>query len=254
MDDVLTRGGPLMKTVLGWGGDFRINSPFGARTSYRLNYGWGRNALGGWRSNVGGNITTRPAPRWSASMEPNFQRSADARQYITSRADASASATFGRGYLFGYVDRTTISLRTRLNYTFSPRMTLEGYMEPFVASGRYGDIGELRAARSSDLITYGKDAGTSAARDAAGTYTFGVRGGTFTLSNRDFDVLSFRSNAVLRWEWHAGSTLFLVWQQNRRASELLGETVRFGDLLNTTRASGDNFFAVKLSYWFPVRR
>jgi hypothetical protein len=30
--------------------------------------------------------------------------------------------------------------------------------------------------------------------------------------------------------------------------------VRFGDLLNTTRASGDNFFAVKLSYWFPVRR
>ena len=37
----------------------------------------------------------------------------------------------------------------------------------------------------------------------------------FTLPNRDFDVRSFRSNAVLRWEWRPGSTLFVVWQQNR---------------------------------------
>ena len=38
-------------------------------------------------------------------------------------------------------------------------------------------------------------------------------GSTFTLRNRDFNSLSFRSNVVLRWEWRPGSTLFVVWQQ-----------------------------------------
>jgi len=254
MDDVQTRGGPMMKTGHGWGGEFRVNSPFGGRTSYRTNFNWGRDNLGGWRNSVGGSVTMRPAPRWSTSLEPNFQRSRDARQYITSSDDATATATYGRRYLFGFVDRTTISMRTRLNYTFSPRLTLEGYMEPFAASGRYHGIGELQAARGNALTTYGKDAGTTATRDGSGNYTFTARGNTFTLSNRDFQVLSFRSNTVLRWEWNPGSTLFLVWQQNRRASEVLGEGVTLGDLLHTTRAAGDNFFAIKATYWFPVKR
>ena len=31
----------------------------------------------------------------------------------------------------------------------------------------------------------------------------------------DFDVREFNSNLVLRWEYSAGSTLFLVWSQSR---------------------------------------
>jgi hypothetical protein len=46
----------------------------------------------------------------------------------------------------------------------------------------------------------------------------------------------------------------VVWQQNRRASDALGEAAQFFDLRRTTRAAGDNFLAVKLSYWFPVKR
>ena len=42
-----------------------------------------------------------------------------------------------------------------------------------------------------------------------------VGGSTFTLRNRDFNTLSFRSNVVLRWEWRTGSTLYVVWQQDR---------------------------------------
>jgi len=35
----------------------------------------------------------------------------------------------------------------------------------------------------------------------------GANGTTFSLRNRDFNTLSYRSNVVLRWEWRAGSTL-----------------------------------------------
>ena len=37
----------------------------------------------------------------------------------------------------------------------------------------------------------------------------------FTVNDQDFNARSFLGNAVLRWEWSPGSTLFLVWQQTR---------------------------------------
>ena len=250
-DDALTRGGPLMKTGFSWGEEVRINTPFGARTSYRAGLNLNRDALGGHRVNVGGSLTLRPAPRWQFSVEPGYQTGTDSRQYVTTVENPGSTTTFGHRYVFSYVDRVTISVRTRLNYAFSPSLTLEGYGEPFAASGHYHDIGELRAAGTSALVTYGTE-GTSISRGDDGSYAISGGGAAFTLPNPDFHVLSFRSNAVLRWEWKAGSTLFVVWQQNRRASELFGEAVRIGDLLNTTHVGGDNYLAVKLSYWLPV--
>lgn len=154
--------------------------------------------------------------------------------------------TFGKRYLFGYVDRTTLSTKLRVNYTFSPNLSLEGYGEPFVATSVYSRIGELQAPRSRLLREYGTD-GTTVNVDTLGVRTITADGTTFNLSNRDFHVLSFRSNLVMRWEWSPGSTLFVVWQQNRRTSDAYQQTARFSELLQTTRAAGDNFLSVKLS-------
>ena len=62
-----------------------------------------------------------------------------------------------------------------------------------------------------------------------------------------------RSNVVARWEYRPGSALFLVWQQNRAASDARGPLVNTSGLLDTFAATGDNFFAVKLSYWITPR-
>jgi hypothetical protein len=74
----------------------------------------------------------------------------------------------------------------------------------------------------------------------------------FSLAPRDFNVRSFRSNAVLRWEWRPGSTLFAVWQQDRFAREREGSIVGPRDLLETLDAAGDNILALKISYWLPL--
>ncbi|HYN80556.1 MAG TPA: hypothetical protein VES88_03575, partial [Gemmatimonadaceae bacterium] len=63
---------------------------------------------------------------------------------------------------------------------------------------------------------------------------------------------SLRSNAVLRWEWHPGSTMFVVWQQDKSANRELG-LVRPGDIFDAFRAKGDTFLAVKVSYWIPLK-
>jgi hypothetical protein len=121
-----------------------------------------------------------------------------------------------------------------------------------VASGTYSRIGELAAARSRQLREYGTD-GTTITRDSAGTHTITDGASQFTISNRDFHVLSFRSNVVMRWEWTPGSTVFVVWQQNRRSDLLFGDPARTSELLRTTRVAGDNFLSVKFTYWLPVR-
>ena len=102
-------------------------------------------------------------------------------------------------------------------------------MEPFAASGRYYAFGELDRPRSRDLRTYGTG-GTTIARNSDGTYQVTDGSASFALSPTplDFNRLSLRSNLVLRWEWARGSTLFLIWQQNRAAAATVGDLVRIG--------------------------
>ena len=250
VDDAITRGGPYMGLPREFRQEFRINNPFGARTGWRLNGGYGVDEFGAWRRNVSGQITLRPSPRVSVSLEPTFQSGTDPRQYVT--RVAGGTRTFGNRYVFAFIDRTTISTKLRANYAFSPNLSLEAYAEPFVATGSYSRIGELSAPRSRVLREYGTD-GTTIATDSVGTLTITDGTQSFTLGNRDFNVLSFRSNIVMRWEWTPGSTFFLVWQQNRRTAEAFGDPARASDLFRTTRAGGDNFLAVKVSYWLPVR-
>ena len=248
-DDALTRGGPLMGRPGGFSQELRLSSPFGAKTFWRVSGGWETDELGTSGVQAGGQMTLRPTDRVSVAIEPSWSRGADPRQYVT--RISGGTRTFGERYIFAFVDRTTISTKLRVNYTFTPRLTLEGYAEPFAASGRYSRHGELEAARSSDLREYGTD-GTAVTVDADGVRTVTEGADSFTLSNRDFHVLSFRSNLVLRWEWAPGSTFFLVWQQNRRTSEAYLRDVRFRELLETTRGPGDNFLSVKASFWLPV--
>jgi hypothetical protein len=229
--------------------EVRLNSRFGASAFWRVGGGYGTDQFGAWRRNASAQVTLRPSARLALSAEPSWQSGTDPRQYVTSLD--GGTRTYGRRYVFAFIDRTTISARLRVNYTFTPNLTVEAYGEPFVASGQYSRFGELWAPRSRDLRTYGTD-GTTVTVDSLGERTVVDGAETFTLSNRDFRVLSFRSNVVLRWEWLPGSTLFVVWQQNRRTSDEVAEAVRFSDLRRTTQAAGDNFLSVKVSYWLPV--
>ena len=56
----------------------------------------------------------------------------------------------------------------------------------------------------------------------------------------------------LRWEWRPGSTAYIVWQQDGYAERIPG-SVRPGDLFGAFGANADQFLALKVSYWLPVR-
>ena len=140
----------------------------------------------------------------------------------------------------------------RLGLTLRPDVNLDVYAEPFAASGHYYDYGELLEPGSRERLKYGTD-GTTLTIESRRQSDRDRGGSTIPLRNRDFNTLSFRSNVVLRWEWRTGSTLYVVWQQDRAGTETLGTTVNVGDAFRSVTAPGANIFLIKTSFWIPVK-
>ena len=72
----------------------------------------------------------------------------------------------------------------------------------------------------------------------------------YEFGNPDFNFRSLRGNAVLRWEYRPGSTLFVVWQQQRSHVDPFGDFELSRDARGVFDAPPDNVFVVKVSYWF----
>ena len=266
MSDDLTRGGPLMGTGRGGGVDLRLFTNEANSTQGGVRLGASRGEFGASSQSIGVNLNARPGSRWQLSIAPFWQHAVNPRQYVAVVSGGTA-ATYGSRYVFSTVDQTTLSMQLRLNYSFSPGLTLEVYAEPFASSGNFSDYGELTAAQASTLRSYGTD-NTTITQDPSGNFTVtdGNNGQVFALDNNNFNVLSYRSNVVLRWEWRPGSALFFIWQQNR-ASDCSGgydtgicfqeditpgSGIRAGDLLATRVVPGDNVLVLKATYWFSL--
>ena len=112
--------------------------------------------------------------------------------------------------------------------------------------------GELLEPASRERLKYGTN-GTTLTMNADGSQVVTAGTSTINLRNRDFNTLSFRSNVVLRWEWRTGSTLYVVWQQDRAGTEMIGTPVNVGDAFRSVTAPGPNIFLIKTSFWIPVK-
>jgi hypothetical protein len=247
----LTRGGPLMARGPGW----TTNVNFGNRASSRTRISgalqWRTNDDGASMMAANATLSMRPGPRWSFSVSPTYDRTTEPQQYV-STLSGGRPVTFDHRYVFAFIDRSTMSMEYRLGLTLKPDVNLDVYAEPFAASGRYYDYGELLAPASRERLKYGTN-GSILTVNPDGSQVVNVDGAMFSLRNRDFNTLSFRSNVVLRWEWRTGSTLYVVWQQDRAGTEVLGTRVGVGDAFRSLTAPGANIFLVKTSFWIPVK-
>ena len=257
-DDRLLRGGPVVIRPGAWTFNTNINSD----SRKRLNFSWNAQVSRGDKGNVAWNASTginlRPASNVSMSVNPGYNVSTSSVQYVGAFADPEASGFFGTRYIMADLRQKTLSFDTRLNMTFTPTLTLELYAQPFISSVHYKNFKQFAAPRTQNLQAFGKDVGTIASTtDASGTvtgYAIDPDGsgpaGTINLSNPDFNFRSLRGNAVLRWEYRPGSTLFLVW--TRTGSDFAQYVGDFGlkrDLDQMLQAKADNIFLVKLNFW-----
>jgi len=251
MSTTLTRGGPLMARGPGWTTQLSVGNRAASQTRFTASATAANNDDGASIRRVSGSVSFRPAPRWQFSAEPFYDRVTEPQQYATTLA-GGREETYGSRYIFGFIDRSTVSTKFRMGFTVKPDMNLDVYAEPFAASGHYYDYGELLEPQSRLRLKYGTE-GTTLVVNDDGSQTVTADGSTFTLRNRDFNTLSFRSNVVLRWEWRPGSTLFVVWQQSLSGTEVIGDYVNLGDMFRSVTAPGPNLFVVKTTFWLPIR-
>jgi hypothetical protein len=247
----LTRGGPLMGRGPGYATNISVDNPSSSRTRAGLDLRFETSDDGLNVKRVEADLSIRPGPRWRLSVAPLYDRVTEPQQYI-STLSGGRPETYNSRYVFAFIDRSTLSMEYRLGLTLRPDLNLDVYAEPFAASGHYYDYGELLAPGSRQRLKYGT-AGTTLTIHPDGSQAVTAGGSSFTLRNRDFNTLSFRSNVVLRWEWRAGSTLYVVWQEDKSDSEMLGTRVNVGDAFRSLTAPGSNIFLVKMSFWVPVR-
>ena len=250
--DRFTRGGPDALQPSAWNGGFDISSDSRKPVIYGTGFSYARAESGGYQPSAYLNVTYRPTTSVRLSFNPSYTGGLSTGQYVRGVTDALATSTFGRRYVFADIRQTTLSMDTRVEWTFTPTLSLQMYAQPFVATGKYENFKEFLTPKQYDFAVYGKDRGTIA-RSAAGVYTVDPDGTgpatAFQFGDPNFNVRSLRGNAVFRWEYRPGSALFFVWQQERSGFEPIGDFSASRDIGDIFKTTPTNVFLIKATYW-----
>ncbi|HUQ48395.1 MAG TPA: DUF5916 domain-containing protein [Gemmatimonadaceae bacterium] len=250
--DRFTRGGPDARQPSSWYAGFDVGSDNRKPVVYGGGVNYRRNESGGFEQSAFLNLTYRPTTSLRLSFSPSYSGGTSTGQYVRAVTDALATTTFGRRYVFADIDQTTLSMDTRVEWTFTPTLSLQMYAQPFVATGDYKHFKEFLTPKEFDFAVYGSDKG-AIAKSASGVYTVDPDAGgpatAFQFGDPNFNVRSLRGNAVVRWEYRPGSALFFVWQQERSGFEPIGDFSASRDIGEIFKTRPTNVFLVKATYW-----
>jgi len=256
LDDRATRGGPVVRqSDLDF---YSMSFDSDTRLPLVFNGNWdvfgSRDAAVPKGYDLSLSMRFKPVSNVVLSVGPFYSKSPSPLQYVTTVQDSTATAFFGNRYVFSDLDQRTIGMDTRLNITFSTNLSLEIYAQPFISSGAYTNFKEFAAPRTEATQSYGADIGTI--NSAGGTYTVDPDGAgpakPFSFGDPNFNFRSLRGNAVLRWEYRPGSTIFFVWTQSRSDVAPSGDLSFSRDVHGLFDAHPDNIFLLKVNYWLGM--
>ena len=227
--DRVTRGGPGVR-----GNPSRYNIWYYANTdgrkalSFFYNGSHWADTKNSSRWDIFPGVNWRVTSSMSLNLGARYSNNHDDSQWVTNETIANESTR----YVFGRIDQKTMSFNTRFSYTMTPNLSLQVYAEPFVSAGSYSNYKELVDGRAEKY------------EDRYKPYAYA--------SSADFNIRSFRTTNVLRWEYRPGSQLFLVWQQGKSDYQNYGD-FRFGrDFNGVFSAPSRNVFLIKFSYWLNM--
>jgi hypothetical protein len=204
--------------------------------------------------NTGLLITYRPVNTLSVRINPTYSVSENQMQYISRQTYGSESR-----YILGTLNQKVLALAVRVNYNITPELSIEYWGQPFLAAAGFRDYkvvtsptaeeyndrfelyGSDQLSYNSTLMRYSVDEN----RDGTTDYSF---------SDPNFNSDAFLSNLVVRWEFSAGSTVYLVWSQNRDYYEREGGFAVWNNVNNLfTNKKPYDVFLIKFSYRFGLR-
>ena len=121
--------------------------------------------------------------------------------------------------IYSPFDQEMVDTKVRINWTFSPDLSFQVFVQPFVVKGDYYGFKELTEQSTLNFTPYPQ-------------YSY----------NPDFQLRNTVGTFVMRWEYSLGSTLYLVYNLND-SNAYSGES-------DSWFSSGSNSIFLKLNYWF----
>lgn len=183
-------------------------------------------------------------------INPEYSRNRPDLQYMQAADDAGETA-----FVYGALDQETFNLSLRLDYSLTPRLTVQYYGAPFVSAGKYDEFKRITNPRAGEFEDRFVLLGGAAVRDADGDWVVDedADGTTdYTFGDRDFNVRDFNSNLVVRWEFSPGSSLYAVWSQSRSGFEPDGRFDLNRDLDGLFEVRPHDVFLIKINRWFDL--
>jgi hypothetical protein len=224
-DDLDTRGGPPIVKPGGWFLDSFVGSDSRKRIRVSADAHFNGNTAGGHNRSVNVSLNIQPRPQVQMNISTGVTDGHDIAQWIQNE-DVTGDGV--EDHVYGELDRNVVNMTVRGTYAFTRDMTLEVYLQPFVAVGDYTNIRRLARPKSFEFepVTIAEDP--------------------------DFNTKSVRSNLVFRWEYRRGSTLYLVYNVSNKDESRPGQFSPFRDLRTGFGAAGTQVLMVKFNYWLGL--
>ncbi|MGC8892990.1 MAG: DUF5916 domain-containing protein [Candidatus Saccharicenans sp.] len=255
LNNHLTRGGPLAYMPWGLMNELRLNSDSRKPVVFEGGFSYQKIHDNSYDLRANFSVRWKPRTNLSLSIGPMIEWEKSDTQWVTRVSDPLMAETYGVRYIFGRINEKVVASEIRVNWIFTPRLSLQVYLQPFIAVGKYDRFKQLNRPRTYDYLVFGE--GGSTIEKAGENYIIDPDGpngpaASFVISNPDFNYKSMRGTIVLRWEYRPGSLLYLVWTQNRADYSYPGDLSLWRDLGNLFTAPGENIFLVKFSYRFDL--
>lgn len=246
----ILRGGPALRipgnTNFYWG----FNSNQQKKLTISLDNNYNRSLEKGFRKTTGIylGVGYRPLKTLNINLSPGYSIQKDELQYVTQLGYQNNTR-----YIFANIDRKTLSMSVRVNYNITPELSIQYWGQPFIATGAYSRFKYITDSKA-DVLTdryHIYDSGQIAFNTSDNKYYIDDNKDQikdYSFGKPDFNVKELISNLVLRWEYQPGSTLFLVWTQNRSGFVSDGGFDFSNDFQGIFDEKPYNIFLVKLSY------
>jgi hypothetical protein len=243
-DSVALRGGPSLRSDPGFSTFGWINTDTRKRVWVSLN----ANAFDNWTSGtvawgLSAGVQIQARDNIDINIAPGYSERDDALQYVTQVDDH---------FVLARIREREIATTLRVNWTFSPHLSLQAYAQPFLASGRYSefkDVDNPHAVQYHDRFHL----------LGANEYSVSDEGvvhvnykGMYDFDKPDFSFGQLRSTLVLRWEYRPGSSVFAIWSHGQTNDSSDGRLRIQSDLHDLARADSEDIVMVKANYWIGL--
>jgi hypothetical protein len=153
------------------------------------------------------------------------------------------------------VKQKTLRFTGRLSYNVTPDLTIQYYGQPYITRPLYNKFGYVSNPLAKNYDDRFQTFNPNNIHYNNGVYSVDETGNgiiDYSFNKPDFNFVQFRSNLVLRWEYRAGSELYLVWSQGNTPDAFNDLNTPLARSLfdNSFAQQGRNIFLIKCTYRF----